>query len=370
MIVIALILLAGFAAAAPYVSSALKQGFSLLSSLTTGLGTTSSNTLTTPTTPAFTGTHTVNVTCAGVISVGSPAAPDIKNGTAKIIYPSDYCTLAAYALTVINEDRAANGTGPVSLDYNQAAQQHADSMMYYNYFSHFDTQGLKPYMRYTLLGGVASDFENVAFLSYSIDHFTNTQAVKDAIKTLEHSMVYNDTQCCNNGHRYNILDHLRNKVSIGITYDTTHVYFDEEFENNYVDLNFNATKASSSNPYYVTMTGVPTQPVPSPSAIYIAYDGTPTAETVSQLNGGPHEYGPGQLIGGILPQNGLLGNCGQFASGITVCADRWSFKSTGMDIEFPMKEFVKNYGPGVYSIYLIVGSDTNSAITTISVFVP
>lgn len=26
-------------------------------------------------------------------------------------------------------------------------------MLYYDYFSHWDTQGYKPYVRYTLLGG-------------------------------------------------------------------------------------------------------------------------------------------------------------------------------------------------------------------------
>ena len=358
-------MLAGFTLAAPYVSSALKQGFSLLSSLTTGQGTTTSSDTTS--TPTLFSTHTVNVTCAGVVSVGNLLAPDIKNRSARITYPSDYCALASNVLTVINGDRSANGTTPVTLDYNQASQQHADSMLYYGYFSHYDTQGLKPYMRYTLLGGTASDFENVAFLQYSVDHFTSTQAVEDGLKTLERSMVYNDSSCCNNGHRYNILNPLRNKVSIGVAYDAKNLYFDEEFENNYVALNFNATGKSSPNPYYITMTGVPTQQITSPDAIYIAFDSTPTAETISQLESGPHEYGPGTLLGGVLPSNGL--GCGQFQKGITVCADRWTFRSSGMEIAFSMNEFVKNSGPGVYTIYLIAGPDTNSAITTISVFV-
>ncbi len=370
LIVAALVLLAAFVVAAPYLSAALKQGYSMLSNFaTTGPGTL------TPGGPNGTGTSTIGSLsttveqCSSVVAVRNLAAPDISNGSADVAYPADYCALASYALAQINADRAANGTGPVTLGYNQAAQQHADSMLYYGYFSHFDTQGYKPYMRYTLLGGRGADFENVAFYSYSATYYTSTSAAEGAIKALEHAMVYDDLACCNNGHRYNILDPLHNVVSIGVAYNGTHLYFDEEFENDYINLNLQVTGASSSNPYYVTMTGTPTQHVAAPNSIWIAFDGTPAAETPAQLNSGPHEYGPGTLEGGVLPKSGFLG-CAQFVQGTTVCADRWVFSSTSVDITFSLNAFVKNYGTGVYTIYLITGSDTNSAITTLSVFVP
>jgi uncharacterized protein YkwD len=295
--------------------------------------------------------------------------PDIVNGSAAIAYPPDYCTLVSYALGQVNSDRAANGTGPVVLDYNQAAQQHADSMLYHGYFSHYDTQGYKPYMRYTLLGGRGSDSENVAYFYYSIPHFTSTGSVESAIQELEHSMVYNDSACCNNGHKYNILDPLHNRVSIGIAYNSTYVYFDEEFENVYINLNFSVTSASASNPLFVTMRGTPIQSVAAPSSIYIAFDNTTSALTVPQLNNGPHEYGPGTLVGGVLPPEGPVGTCGQFSSGTTVCARTWTFNSHTVDIEFSLNDFVSTYGPGVYTVYLITGSSTESAITTISIFV-
>jgi len=368
LIVAALILLAGFVVAAPYVSSALKQGYSFLSGLTTtGPGTqTSSNGNAT----SEGGVSTTAVQCSSVVSVRTLAAPDIRNGSATISYPADYCALAAYALGQINADRAANGTGPVTLGYNQAAQQHADSMLYYGYFSHFDTQGYKPYMRYSLLGGRGADFENVAFFSYSIPHYLSTSDVEDSIKTLEHSMVYDDVTCCNNGHRYNILDPLHNVVSIGVAYNSTQLFFDEEFENEYINLNFQVTGASSSNPYYVTMTGAFVQQVTTPTSIYIAYDLPPAAESPAQLSAGPHEYGPGTLAGGVTPKSGILGDCPQFTQGTTVCADRWSISSSSLDIAFSLADFIRSSGSGVYTVYLVTGSSTNSAITTISVFVP
>jgi uncharacterized protein YkwD len=366
--VAALILLVAFVVTVPYLSVALKQGYSFLSGLTSvGPGTTaiggSNSTVSTG------GFSTTAVQCSSVVSVQNLVAPDIKNSSAAIAYPPDYCALVVYALGQINADRAANGTGPVTLGYNQAAQQHADSMLYYGYFSHFDTQGYKPYMRYSLLGGRGGDFENVAFFSYSIPHYTSTSAVEDSVKTLEHSMVYDDVACCNNGHRYNILDPLHNVVSIGVAYNSTHVFFDEEFENDYINLNFQVTGGSSANPYYVTMSGPFTQQVTKPNAIYVALDPTPSSETQAQLSAGPHEYGPGTLVGGVLPKTGVLGDCAQFTQGTTVCADKWDITSSSVDIAFSLSDFVKNYGSGVYTIYLITGSDTNSGITTICVFV-
>lgn len=361
LIIAALLLLAAFLAAAPYLSSALKQGYSVLSGLTsTGSG------LVTSTSGSTFTTTTGN--CSSVVVVRSLVPPDIKNGSSSIAYPPDYCALAAYALAQINADRAANGTGPVSLSYNRAAQQHADSMLYHGYFSHSDVQGYKPYMRYTLLGGRGADFENIAFFSYSIPVYTSTSAVEGTIKSLEHSMVYDDATCCGNGHRYDILNPLHNFVSIGVAYNGTNVYFDEEFENNYISLNFTVTGSTASNPYYVTLEGTPIQGAPTSSSIYIGFDSTPTAQTQSQLNNGPHEYDPGTLVGGALPPQGLFG-CGHFVTGTTVCADTWAFSSRTVDIAFSLQDFIKKNGAGVYTMYLISGSGTDSALTSISVFV-
>ena len=370
LIVAALVLLAAFVFAAPYLSSVLKQSYSFLS----GSSTTGPSTITfTPsnaTSTASTASTTINNQCSSVVSVKNLEAPDIRNGSADIAYPSDYCALASYALGLINQDRAANGTGSVALDYNQAAQQHADSMIYYGYFSHFDTQGYKPYMRYSLLGGRGADFENVAYYYFSIPHFLSTGSVETAIKELEYSMIYNDSSCCANGHRYNILDPLHNQVSVGVAYNSTAVFFDEEFENNYINLNFTVAQASTSDPYYVTLRGVPTGSFSSPTSLYIAFDNSPAAATPGQLNSAPHEYGPGSLVGGVLPRIGLFGDCGQFSYGTTVCADTWEVTPKTVDIAFPLGPFIREDGPGVYTLYLITGSTTDSAITSVCVFVP
>ena len=369
LIIGALVLLAAFVVVAPYLSSALKQGYAAISGSAAGLSTVSSATGESTTTSAsVASTNDSAPSCSSEVTVESLAPPDINNGTADIAYPTDYCTLATYALNLINQDRAANGTGSVTLDYNQAAQQHADSMLYYGYFSHYDVQGYKPYMRYTLLGGAGADFENVAYYFYSAPHFLSTASVESAIQSLEHSMVYNDSSCCDNGHRYNILDPLHNRVSIGVAYNSNYVYFDEEFENVYTNLTITVTGATSGTPYLVTMNGVLTQAVTAPNAVYVAYDDTPSAMTPTQLSNGPHEYDPGTLIGGATPRN-FFGECPQFSSGITVCAGTWAFGPTNIDIAFTLQPFVKEYGAGVYTIYLITGESTDSAITSFSLFI-
>jgi uncharacterized protein YkwD len=363
LVVAALILLAAFAVTAPYLSSALRHGFSLLSGSTqTGLVTVTSQSSNT------TATGSGSNDCSSEVTSSPLSAPDITNGSANVAYPSNYCTLADYALGQINADRAANGTGPVALDFNRAAQQHVDSMLYYGYFSHWDTQGYKPYMRYTLLGGRAADFENVAYLYYSLPNFLTTGSVEGAIQGLEHSMVYNDSSCCNNGHRDNILDPLRNRVSIGIAYNSTTVFFDEEFENDYATLGFTVS-SGSSNPYYVTIHGAPTQSIQTPNSILIFRDDLPSALSPGQLNSSPHEYGVGTFVGGVLPPGGLFGCYKQFSSGTTVCADTWTFTSTSIDISFSMQAFVSSYGPGVYTLYLTSSTGTDAAITSISIFI-
>lgn len=371
LIIAALVLLAAFVLAVPYLSLALKQSYSFLSGSSTTGPSTITYTVSNTTSALTTNTSAASsVQCSGVVSVKSLRAPDIRNGSADIAYPSDYCVLASFALGLINQDRSANGTGPVTLDYNQAAQQHADSMLYYGYFSHNDTQGYKPYMRYSLLGGRGADFENVAYYYFSVPHFLSTESVETAVKELEYSMVYNDSSCCFNGHRYNILDPLHNQVSIGVAFNSTSVFFDEEFENNYLNLNFTAAPASAPDPYYVTLKGVPTGSFPTPNSLYVAFDSSPMATTSVQLNSGPHEYDPGMLVGGVLPRIGFFGDCGQFSSGTTVCADTWDVTQKAIDIAFPLEPFIRTHGPGVYTLYLITGSSTDSAITSVCVFVP
>jgi uncharacterized protein YkwD len=290
-----------------------------------------------------------------------PASPVIAGGGANVSYPSNYRTLADFALGLINQDRSDFGLGPVQLSTLPVAQQHADSMLVFAYFSHFDTQGYKPYMRYTLLGGEGAVEENVAWSGWTAPHYTSTGSVEAGIKSLEYVMMYNDSACCQNGHRENILNPSHNRVSIGVAYNSTSLYFVEDFENDYINLTMTVSAST------VSLEGVPRTSGVNPSQILVFYDPTPTSLTASDLNAGPHEYGPGEFVGGVLPP--CLAFCPKFSNATTVYASTWQGSATHVSVVFSLASLTNQYGPGVYTIYLMAGKDTSSSYTSLSIFV-
>ena len=60
-----------------------------------------------------------------------------------------------------------NGLTNVTLSAIDSAQLHAENLLDNNYFSHWDLNGYKPYMRYTLAGGSGSVSENCA-VTYTV----------------------------------------------------------------------------------------------------------------------------------------------------------------------------------------------------------
>ena len=300
------------------------------------------------------------------------ADPDIANGEANITYPADYSHLVQYALNLINNDRNQNGLSNVTLSAIPSGQQHSDSMVSHGYFSHWDVQGFKPYMRYTLLGGTGAVSENLGldYCTYSPPSASSvsptdctTQTMENALANSEYGMMYNDAVCCNNGHRDNILDPLHNRVSIGIAYDaaTSAVYFTEDFENYYINLN----SPIVSSGYQVSLTGamLASQPV---SQITVFFDPTPQPMSIQQLEG-TLSYDPGTFVGGVFPPCST--DCQYYPGETSVYASAWNVGSNSVDIAFSLDDFVTANGPGVYTIYLQTGDSTATAITTYSVFV-
>lgn len=287
--------------------------------------------------------------------------PSIANGSAHLTYPPGYATLVNYTVGLINSDRAHSGLGPVVVSTIESGQQHADSMLYYGYFSHWDTQGFKPYMRYTLLGGTGAVEENIAYERWTGPHFLTTQSIEKGLSDLEYQMMYNDSACCSNGHRDNILGALHNRVSIGVAYSPTALYLVEDFENYYIHLSW-----SVSGNYAVSLSGTQIAPV-DPSQITVFYDSYPAAETIGQLNNSPHSYDQGTFIGGVLPPCSL--SCPYYQGQTTVHADVWQFRGAAADVQFSLANFVARFGPGVYTVYLQQGTDSTSALTSVSLFV-
>jgi uncharacterized protein YkwD len=287
--------------------------------------------------------------------------PSIGPKGALVMFPSDYAKLSAHVLQLINTARAEVGVPPVALSTEPSGQQHADSMLYFGYFSHWDVQGYKPYMRYSLVNGSSAVFENVGWSHFPTQLFFGTSSALSGVDNLHYEMMYDDA-FDGWGHRTTILDPNHNAVSIGVAYNTTDLYLVEDFQNSYGNLT--ASFQASSGIVNITGTLVPdTDPV----VVQVYYD--PPLKQVSPFQlmtdanyTGP--YTPGTDAGTVFPTCSLY--CPAKTGPVGVSADVWN-QTGGLSISFSIHDFVAAMGPGVFTLY--VENRTGTVLTSLSVFV-
>ena len=269
-------------------------------------------------------------------------------------YPANYSVFAAYAVSLINQDRA-NGSGellPVILSSFPSAQQHAESQFIDDYTSHYDPQGYNPVVRFSAMNGTGAVEENNFAIFTNGDSFVNITTVESAIKLAEHDFVYNDSSS-DYGHRLNILDPYHNQVAIGIYYDSNRLYFVQDFINSYVnpwsvpvmshgynvtlDLTTNAagTGRNLSNNFGISVYFYPDDGGLSPQ----------------QLASTPYNdsYSYGTYLGGVI---GGCPNCASnyFTPAITVFASSWSVTGTSMAVTFSLAPFLQSGQLGIYTV--------------------
>ena len=266
--------------------------------------------------------------------------------------------LVNYTLALINSDRNGFVINPygatdvwvpttgekypqnVSLSSVDSAQQHADSMLENHYFSHWDTNGYKPYMRYTLAGGSGSVAENIAWYSTS-----GSFDAKEAIESLEWQMMENDSQW-NWAHKDNILNSFHNEVNLGISYDGHNLYLVEDFENDYIAW---STFTHSSGE--IIMDGTIIKSGLSISDVAIYYDQIANL-TTQQLEDAPYNgsYDQGTFVGLAVPSGWTS------SQGITITAKTWAQTGQSFQIDFALSPAFAQYGKGVYTLYLTITS--------------
>ena len=142
---------------------------------------------------------------------------------------SDLAALYDYALELANKDRAERGLAPVALSDTRSAQDHSDDMLELGYFSHWDSDGVKPYVTYTKHGGTGYVGEN-ASVSLCSGHCSPIDPF-EAIKNHHWNMVYDDAHA-DWGHRDNILDPAHTHVNFGVSHGGGSLYFVQHFESN------------------------------------------------------------------------------------------------------------------------------------------
>jgi hypothetical protein len=275
--------------------------------------------------------------------------------------------LVQHALDLINKDRTDFGLPPVELSSNQGAQAHAEDVFKTKRISHWMTNGEKPYMTYTRYGGQGNVQQNVAIAGFSADQYEEcrTNLLLDCekieplstIAELENEMMYKDAECCNDGHRNNILDPQHTHVSLGIVYDKYYLAFVENFENDYglnVDVNNGQIRISGQ-----LLAGELQQ-------INIYYDPMPTPDAYEQ-NKQMLSYSAGDLIATIvkpLPP----GYYYEKPQGYSLIeANRWG-QGSSINVMFDLASAVKQ--DGVYTLFAVArDGEKTFDVTSYSVFV-
>ena len=159
----------------------------------------------------------------------APEREQYRVGEESAHNPNDrYHTEKMAMLEMINEQRRQASVPPLKLGYNQAAQLHAETMRDDCFVSHWDTDGLKPYMRYSLAGGYQYNAENVGGY-YNCGSFDPYEDVEASLK--DYVLGFMDSE----GHRETMLDPLYRKVSIGIAVDRG-VWVVQHFEGDYIEF--------------------------------------------------------------------------------------------------------------------------------------
>jgi len=251
--------------------------------------------------------------------------------------------LIQYSLTLINKDRKKHGLRNVTLGTLKCAQQHAEDMLQKGYFSHWDTMGMKPYMRYSLEKGIGFVAENVAWSRRPM--FTTIDLMNN-IKKLQHIMVYNDS-LSNWGHRDTILNPIYNRVNLGIAYDSENLYLVQDFE--YICLEKLVVDQMSETSYGYYVTGDTPWENITIEGIVMYFDPNPKNKTKYELMQEPYNngYDQGTFIGMILPKN-----C-KSPEGKTITATTWNVDPSNFYITFSLLEALELKGEGVYTLNIL-----------------
>ena len=290
-----------------------------------------------------------------------PATPTVPSAPVKPpVY--QYEELVEYALELINRDREGNGLAPVTLGSNSAAQKHAEERLANRHSSHWGMNGLKPYMRYTLAGGVNYEAENGFMTETYWIGGRDPSYRRDPKEMLEEAQ---EGLMASPGHRKNILDKWHKKVNLGIAYDEGRLDLVQQFEGDYIDF----SKLPSISGNILLMAGKVNLGIIENITMY--YDPLPQPLSPEQLDAPPYDdaYGLGEDIGTILPPLppdyfyiDLLPN--------DVIAITWDIESEGLfTIEANVSPILEE-GKGVYTVVVWVETDGEfAAISNYSLFI-
>lgn len=313
-------------------------------------------------------------------------------------------------LALINEARRDAGLVEVVLDDNPTAQLHANDSRQNCVSGHWGTDGMKPYMRYTINGGTDYPWENVSGIEYCpIDPSAYQESTLSAHIVEAHEGLMNSP-----GHLRNILHPAHRKVGVGISAADPNVWVVQLFASDFIEFPVVPTIEDGKLSFaYRLRNGAIEEEFP-PSA-YVSYDPPPRTLTRGQLARTYCSFG-GREIAGLRPPAGAnrFWSEDSFEAETSTCPDPYmlptdspppsSYEAAevlhdqavasseegepytylvpwltvdveplpfgGFWVEADISEQIARYGPGVYSvvIYAVVDGE-GTPVSSYSIFV-
>lgn len=228
-------------------------------------------------TPTVEVVNTPSPTPEATSSLTSPSRQPAEERT-----PPHISLLQQQMLEDINEARSAAGLSPVAWDptATTAGQSHAADMAAYNYFSHWNREGLGPDHRYTLAGGRHAVMENLHTfsLTYEDGRGAPIDDWEEVIRNAQTGLMNSP------GHRANILDPAHTHVGIGMAYDAATGQFRlaQEFTNQYVQLEAPLPLQAGTGDSVMLNGRIPQENI-SNVLLNLAYEPFPTPLSLEQL---------------------------------------------------------------------------------------
>jgi hypothetical protein len=312
-----------------------------------------------------------------------PKPLDLEKQSKFEVNDNDNNNLRQYALKKINEDRVKFNLSPVELSQNKAAQIHAEELLKTRMVSHRTTDGMKPYMRYSIYNGTGYMVQNIEAGGYDNttlnkckNHILLLCAKINPYKEIdvsEWNMIYNDTICCGNGHKHNILGKYHTHVSIGIAYDNTYFAIVQNFENNYIKFDKSFLQDDNNNNnndkhIIIQMSGTLLKSNTYFDNIEVFYDETPTP-LVYRQHKDDMSYTLGEFIATIVKPPPLFSYYKQPSGYTLIQADKLLTNGQSFDIRFDFSPVLKM--EGVYTIVVYVEDDNKNLFpaSSYSIFV-
>ena len=274
-------------------------------------------------------------------------------------------------LELINDARSEADAPAVRLGVNGAAQLHAEQMVAECFHSHWGRDGLKPYMRYSLLGGYQSNAENVR----SADRYfgLNRCAVAPSAERPPLEFLVRDAMDAwlqSPGHRRTLLDPVHRLVNVGLAWrgggDTYIFRAVQHFEGDYARLD----QLPSLTAGRLTLSGRTengASPGPNPT-VYVYHDPRPEPQTRAALDAAS-SYCGGYPVAAVFPHARWIAssstpNCiepgaarpradGAPITLPTIVAEEWRITDPAFTIRADLSSILRQHGPGVYTITLV-----------------